>query len=155
MCEMFFQVTPNKFRCAYCQFSWIFLIFPKANGCNSATSKNPLWRAVNRPYSGTLTPGSALRAGATRRSPAKCVVVLEGASLRSALFPVAGAWFGRRAQFFVQQVLLLPRFVDAFSGNVCVVCENVPSVSRQQSVPGVDINVSPNKPFDWPRDHPQ
>ena len=82
-------------------------------------------------------------------------MVLEGASLRSALFPVAGAWFGRRAQFFVQQVLLLPRFVDAFSGNVCVACGNVPGVSRQPFVPGVDINVSSNMPFDWPRDHPQ
>ena len=82
-------------------------------------------------------------------------MVLEGASLPSALFPVAGAWFGRRAQFFVQLVLVLPRFVDAFNGNVRVVCGNVPGVSRQPFVPGVDINVSSNMLFDWPRDHPQ
>ena len=108
-----------------------------------------------RPCSGTHTPGSALRAGATRRSPAQCVVVIECASLRSALFSAACAWFARRALFFAQQVLLLPQFVDAFNGNVCVACGNDPSVSRQPFVPGVDINVSPTMPFDWPRDHPQ
>ena len=105
--------------------------------------------------SGTFTPGSALRAGAARRSSAKCVAVLEGASLRSALFFTACEFFGRRPLFLVQLVLLLPRFVDAFSGNVCVACGNVPGVSRQPFVPGVDINVSSNMPFDWPRDHPQ
>ena len=52
-----------------------------------------------RPCSGTHTPGSALRAGATRRSPTQCVVAIEGASLRSALYTATREWFARRILF--------------------------------------------------------
>ena len=52
-----------------------------------------------RPCSGTHTPGSALRAGATRRSPTQCVVAIEGASRRSALYTATREWFARRILF--------------------------------------------------------
>ena len=71
------------------KFSKILFFFSKKSALASGV----------RPCSGTHTPGSALRAGATRRSPTQCVVAIEGASLRSALYTATREWFARRILF--------------------------------------------------------